>query len=451
MSNTIETQPSLDVQWYPRFEQTGSFQAYEYLDGDKTFREQQKKQFLAGEIENPVLDYPKLKIEDLEKKEVDLLDLKDDILKGETDATIKQTYRWRLNEKIAELRMLKAVTNNDVRRFRKYTEFVYGKPSPEIFAYTIESLRSTLQPHLVSENTDLHQAAQALNESLPKNLPPVKISSLPNEESIQAAQVTTLKELGSLITVPEGVENFNAEGIKQAFEQALSTLETEGWHVVIDTSSKTGISVDQEKKTVKIPESRTLVRKKLRTLVVHEIGTHVARRINGERSRLMLLGLGLDRYEQGEEGVATAREQAMEGKVSDFAGLEGHLAISLAAGLDGKPRNFREVFEIMEKYFTFEAMRNGKDLTQAKQEAQTSAWNRCVRTFRGTDCATPGICFTKDIIYRQGNIGVWDVIGKNPKEMLRFNVGKYDPANPRHILILDQLNITEADLMSLQK
>ena len=41
---------------------------------------------------------------------------------------------------------------------------------------------------------------------------------------------------------------------------------------------------------------------------------------------------------------------------------------------------------------------------------------------------------------------MWQVIRENPDEMLRFSVGKYDPANPRHIWILDTLGITEEDL-----
>lgn len=165
----------------------------------------------------------------------------------------------------------------------------------------------------------------------------------------------------------------------------------------------------------------------------------------------MLLGLGLDRYEVGEEGIATLREQAIAGKVDDFAGLEGHLAISLARGLDGQPRNFRQVFASLEKYFIFKFLLDGKTLPDAKAQAQNSAWNRCVRTFRGTDCATAGGCFTKDIIYRQGNIGVWEVIRQTPAEMARFNLGKYDPANPRHLWILDRLEITDEDLEQLSE
>lgn len=34
--------------------------------------------------------------------------------------------------------------------------------------------------------------------------------------------------------------------------------------------------------------------------------------------------------------------------------------------------------------------------------------------------------------------------------MARFNIGKYDPANDRHIWILEQLNITDKDLLELE-
>lgn len=54
-----------------------------------------------------------------------------------------------------------------------------------------------------------------------------------------------------------------------------------------------------------------------------------------------------------------------------------------------------------------------------------------------------------DCAIAEGNIGVWNVVGKNPEEMMRFSVGKYDPTNPRHLWILDQLGITDADLKKL--
>jgi hypothetical protein len=440
----------LDKSWYPRFKEIGSFQAYEYFDGDKTLREEERKKFLNGDIENPTLDYPKIDPTRLEEDEATLLQLKEDILTAEPNETVKQVYRWRLNEKIAELRMLKATQAGDMRKFSKYSEFVYGKPSAEIFNYTIQSLRDFVAKQLSSIDPNIQKAAKELNKLLPTNVPRSEISELPKDKEVARVREQTLKESGGLLNIEAKTEQYTATEIRDIFQGALNTLQGEGWDVVIDTSSKSGISVDQEHKTINIPESRQLAFEKLRTLVAHEVGTHVARRLNGERSKLQLLGLGLDRYEKGEEGIATMREQSLKDeRIEDFAGSEGHLAISMAMGLDGTPRDFREVYEIMEKYFYLKALSVGGEPDEALKLAQTSAWNRTVRTYRGTNCRSKGVCFTKDIVYREGNIGVWEVVRENPDELVRFSVGKYDPANTRHIWILDKLGISEKDLEEL--
>jgi hypothetical protein len=91
------------------------------------------------------------------------------------------------------------------------------------------------------------------------------------------------------------------------------------------------------------------------------------------------------------------------------------------------------------------------DELSAQKKATNSAWSVTVRAFRGTDSKTPGACFTKDIIYREGNIAIWETLHKNLPEMQRWNVGKYDPSNPRHLWVLDQLGITDADLKNLDQ
>lgn len=444
---------SLDAQWYERFKDAGSLAPYEYLNGDKAHREEEKRKFISGATENPTLDYPRIDKDRLLRDEEFLLLLKKDIKEQEENETVRQVYVWKINEKLAELRMLGTTIDGNMRRFRRYSEFVYGKPSLEIFAYTVQQLNAKVEACLTSENPDVKEAAEELRKLLPQDLPEVSIKELPSEDEIVLTRTQTLQELGSLLNQKtEGEEkHYTAAKIRDIFETALNGLKAKGWKVVIDTGSRTGISVDQEQKTIKIPESRELVFNKLQKLLFHEVGTHVARRLNGERSRLQLLGLGLDRYEKGEEGVATMREQVLEDGFKDFAGLEGHLAISLAKGLDGHPRDFRGVYEILEKYSYLKALASGKDKNKALLSAQKTAWNKTVRTFRGTNCATPGTCFTKDIAYREGNIGVWEVVKQNPAELLRFSVGKYDPANPRHILILTLLGFTDADLRELEK
>ena len=89
----------------------------------------------------------------------------------------------------------------------------------------------------------------------------------------------------------------------------------------------------------------------------------------------------------------------------------------------------------------------GKDV----EKASSLAWNLCMRTFRGTTGRTPGACFSKDIAYREGNIGIHTLISKGDPEQARFLTGKYDPTNPRHIWILDQFNITEKDLEKMDQ
>lgn len=444
---------SLDLNWYSRLEQIGSFQAYEYLDGDKQYREEQKRKFLNGDISNPTLDYPEIDTERISRDETALLQLKEDIFINEPNEIVKQVYVWKLNEKIAELRMLKTVSKGEMKRFKRYSEFVYGKPSLEVFAFTVQNLREDVALQLSSENSNIKKAAEDLIDLISSNLSETAKFELPKESDIVNAREQTSRELDKLLDIKTKTEEkeYTADEIRDIFQVALNSLQADGWQIVINKSSKSGISVDQEHKIINIPESRKLAFAELKMLVAHEVGTHVSRRLNGERSKLQLLGLGLDRYEKGEEGIATMREQVLGGNIDDYAGLEGHLAIGLATGVDDKPRDFREVYEILEKYFYFKKLITGEDAEQALKSAQTSAWNRAVRTFRGTNCQTKGACFTKDIIYREGNIGVWNVVRADPNELVRFSVGKYDPTNDRHIWILNQLGISEKDLEELEK
>ena len=144
------------------------------------------------------------------------------------------------------------------------------------------------------------------------------------------------------------------------------------------------------------------------------------------------------------------RDQTSIKKIDDFAGLDGHLAVSLAYGLDGKPRDFREVYTILERYKYYDNLKNKKmSKEQAREQAKEEAWDRVIRTFKGTDGKTKGACNTTTIIYREGNIETWNLISENNKTMLTFNIGKFDPSSDRHIMALMQLGIIDEDLKEL--
>ncbi len=440
----------LDKEWYARFEEIGAFQAYEYLDGDAAVRAKEKAVFLSGEKENPDLDYPLLDEGQLLERYDELLDLKESVLAQEKNEVVRNVYRWRLNEKIAENRLLLAAATGDARRFRRYSEFIYGKPSEEIFTYTLRQIRGELEGLLArSDNDTIRREATSLLDALPDAGMPSSLEK-PRAEILGRVKDQTETALGDILKLPKEHGELSDEEIRLAFGAALETLSAEGWIAVIDPK-RTGVSVNQEKKAVQVPPGRKMPVNELKGLIAHEIGTHTARRLNGERTKLQLLGLGLDRYEGGEEGIATLREQALAGEAEDYSGFDGHFAISLATGLDGHPRDFRETYDILRRYYFVKNLSRGEDGLLAQKKAASSAWGRTVRTFRGTDGRTPGACFTKDIIYREGNIAIWETLYKNEPEMQRWNIGKYDPSNPRHIWVLDQLGITDQDLKTLSR
>lgn len=434
--NCKKNQAALDDRWFGRYKKIAAFQDYEYLIENKNWARDQKNKFLKKDIKNPVFKYPRLNKFNFENKFKELYILRKEVIKHESNRIVKEAYTKKIDEKIIELKMLKATKDMDDRKFFHHSKTLYGTPKKEFFYYTL----SQIQKILKEEKRGPHEYFDSLLKKWRNRrkslgiIPPEKINIIESE----------------IFNLPiiEKRKFFDANEIKKTFEQALKKMGAKGFRVMIDSGGKCGdISVDQEKNII-IPKKRKVGRKKLISLIAHEIGVHVQRELNGENSKLKLLSLGLDHYLKGEEGLATYMGQRFAG-FTDYAGLNGYLVVSLAAGIDGKKRDFREVFEIFKNYYLL--MISHKKTNKRIKQAENFAWSRCTRVFRGTTGKTPGACFTKDIVYREGNVGIWKVVKKNPREARRFFVGKYDPSNPRHIWILDQLGITEKDLQTLEE
>jgi hypothetical protein len=431
---SLKSQEKLDARWYKRFEEA-SFEDYEKLTGNKEVRENQKDKFLSGEIENPTLDYPELNTFNLDERENALLSLKADILEMEQNEVVKKIYRTKINETLATLRMLRATKNGDDRRFSRYADFIYGKPNAEDVAYIVEHVKQLIDQNTDSEDTEKQAAARRLEVifnriTVTRAEEGADASILPNGQNI----------LGKLESVDEAVS---------VFEEALQEIGASNWEVVIDT--ETGISnfsVSQEHKLVRVPseeklKTRNISKKKLQGLIEHEIKTHVARRINGERSKLQLLGLGLDRYIKAEEGIATYAEQQVTG-AKEFAGIPRFLSIALAKGLSGEKLDFRKTHSIMSDYRLLSSPK--KDTT--REHAQIIAYNDCVRIFRGSTCSTPGAVYPKDMSYFS-NRAIWTLVSKDSEVVEKFSIGKYDPNNNEHVALLTQLGILDTDLEKL--
>ncbi|EKE15983.1 MAG: hypothetical protein ACD_11C00057G0008 [uncultured bacterium] len=436
-NNASNKKEVLDEDWYEKFSELGSFQEFEYFMDKKEKREEQKNEFLGEQVRNPKLNYPKLENFDFESKERALLNLKKEILEIEKNEIVKQLYRWKINEKLSQLRMMLASKNGNDKRFAKYSRFIYGSPDENVFKLNLKNVNNVIERNRDSDDVRILFAIRRLESSL----------KLGATEGIDEENNLLPGRKRILLYPFREEKKFDSNTIAQEFEVALKEIEAEGWRVVID-DDVANIFVSHEKKQVNIPTDKKLTESNLKGLIAHEIKTHIYRREKGERSKLKLLELGLDRYMKGEEGISTYEEQKELG-TDDFSGFDGHFAISLTMGIDGKKRDFREVFNILRDYFFLNSKEKNKQI--AWEKAKDSAWARCVRTFRGTSCQNAGVCLTRDIVYREGNIGVWNLVKEGSGEARRFFVGKYDPTNSRHILILDQLGITDEDLETLEK
>jgi hypothetical protein len=131
-------------------------------------------------------------------------------------------------------------------------------------------------------------------------------------------------------------------------------------------------------------------------------------------------------------------QQQVEG-AQEFYGFDRYLAASLAIGMDGTKRDFRGVFALMTEFYQLQFVQSNQ--APGVERAQNAAWEVCVRIFRGTTGQTPGCIYTKDIVYMEGNIGMWHLMSLHPDRYASFFVGKYNPLLSRHVKALQTLEI----------
>ncbi len=424
-----------DLEWYYNLLKISSAEDVEFLTGEGEKRDLEKKKFLNGETDAPVLDYPLLN-NNLEKREGALLGLKRRILEQEQNPAVKQIYRWKLNESIAILKMLEATRDGNNNRFERYQKFIYGEVDKGVFDFTRQQALGRTAKFLESDDPEIKSIAERLRENLSKG-------------KINPAELTPLALEGDKKLSKE--KNYTSDDLKKAFEEVLLSNDWGDWEIVISKDVK-WVNTYQGEKRVKISENVKRSELEIAQLVGHEIETHVAHRQRGERSKLKLLGLGLDRYLPAEEGIATLSDQRIGGATS-YSGLDYYLTIGLARGTDGEPRTFKEVFDILNDYNYLRNLDAGMDKEKARKGAANTAYTDCERSFRGLNDldSVRGYSFNRNLVYRKGNIAIWNLIRQNPEAEMSFTLGKFDPTNPRHLFVLTELGITDQDLTSLEK
>ena len=90
--------------------------------------------------------------------------------------------------------------------------------------------------------------------------------------------------------------------------------------------------------------------------------------------------------------------------------------------------------------------------------AAQSAWNVCLRIFNGTPGNIPGVIFSKDTVYRKGNIATWQLMNAHSSDDFELTLsildfGKFDQTNERQRQVVASVRqgITNEALVALEE
>lgn len=450
----------------------GESSVLDKLTPDAAVNEGVKESFLANPTENPRIiysvgeqDLPGLiQIEDelvalreLVRKETpnyeDSMRWGDEKL--ELWQSIKIAYLTKINEARASVRLIIASIEGDMQTFDRYNRYLYGDPPLSMLSFTLQNMKEDVESIPDDASVALKIAArdvQDMLDNMENTLPRVKASSDPFTTAVAGAQKGLRSEMEGIINIPLEAEEgrkLTAEEIQVYYQEIVTEiLEAEGWRVVVVNKGR-GIVVDNNVKEVRIPSDLQMSKKGVQKLALHELGIHVGRYVNGINTKVLILGLGLDRSGEFEEGLAKLSETFADPD-GDYLGNDASfLAVCLARGIDGIKRDFKDVYEWMYRYYKFRKLKEGMTEGDAETSAKDVAWNRCIRTFRGTDCKTPGVCLNKEIFYRKGGFKVVEFLAQSPDAVASVRMAKFDPTRPYHVALLVQLGLTDEDLNRL--
>lgn len=189
----------------------------------------------------------------------------------------------------------------------------------------------------------------------------------------------------------------------------------------------------------------------------HE-ATHMLRVINGLRSTLGLLSIGLGGEEPYEEGIAVVRERAFATKEKPVSISLVHMAICLGLGLEtGTQLDFRQTFEVIWRLALLKELRTSKTKTadELKKEARADAYTACRDAFIGTQPHVPGFVHRGRMRYADGSSSFKaDLANGLPPQIQALipagigladiiDVGKFNPRNEeqmRHLAALGTFN-----------
>lgn len=421
--NNLPKNVDYDSRWFDELTHAGELDDSNWMQAFVQVSRQEKARFLSNEVENPRLRC-KFTLENSES--IAWLQKTLTELESEENVVVRELYEEKINRQIIRLEMYGDTKEGDDAAFFEKSKSLYGKPKKRYFAYIAKRLKEKL-------------------ETEGGNIPAVSARRLEQVcAKIDTSSVTITADVLPPLPEEESSDVVSSKQAASIFEEALNRYGIDGWQVEVDTANIRKIfSVSVGTKTIFVPGDTLLHSRPkpttelhVRAVAEHEVGVHVRRSHQGSQQPLYLLAVGLSQYLPGEEGLASYVQQQIEG-TTEFYGFDRYLAASLAVGMDGEERDFREVFLLMRDYYLLQLIHDDTAL----ESATNAAWEVCIRIFRGTSGKATGQIYTRDISYFEGNIKMWDLIIEKPHVFEELFVGKFNPLMKAEVDALQALGI----------
>jgi hypothetical protein len=410
-----------------------NFVDFRNFQGKSEIRKRTKKEFVGGTIWDPQFDYPKLDTlidEPKGEDELAILDkkafihnaiiyLEEAADRGEITQEEAELYagfhevrlkRILLVEAAARLRHEGSSSETEINRasFAQLNEMLFGEYDRQTYAGMMSTEASRLDD-FAPGNFRAEEIKEELSEYFwdkPRT-----------HEERELMDLETLRELGDelrtryadvLAVIPDTDDSVTYD-TKQCVEimrlamDAGGLLEA-GW-VVKEDSDKANPSTDSETKIIALPSGMKRTARELRRLILHEQEVHARRGENGDQTGISILALGTAEYADVEEGAGVLFECALEGSFDNQSyhrARDRYIAVGLALGVDGPPRDARQTYEILWRMLAVRGSKDGVIDDAVEADAKKWAMTHTENIFRGTNFAMPGTIYWKAKVYYEG-------------------------------------------------
>jgi len=340
-----------------------------------------------------------------DEDDIDILNSYSDSVSDLLDEAQRRTNSKRARN-LQEVALIKAYKrmydSGDAKTFMDVVRTVYGEPSEELFWYILEETIDYAH-HQAKDKNILDEVIRLINLRRMDKKPgayAIHTKTKVFKETQQIFKQSYAKEVAELkkvVATKPKIHRYSQEEIIQLFEALLKFygLEKHGWKVVANDKTERATVNYENKKISVAPGPFRLSRARAIGWALHEVGVHAVARQHVSRSASVL---GERRVI--EEGLGTFIEQMVFSRFQPVRSLR-YIALGLALGIDGKPRNAKEVYEIIWR------LRYLGGVAKNKRFAKEYAAKEVIRIFRGMPLYQKGVVITKDRAYIEGNQLIW--------------------------------------------